>query len=336
MNETLQLLEAVANSNPEALLANGGAESVLKLLESAKASGKSDMVAVCMRSLEKINKVPGGSEKLAELGAIDSLMDSIQTVYATPEEAEAILLPCMNMLERMCRQPAIAEQIQGQDGMMKICAALDRYPALEKVAKSGGRVLTKLAAGNVEDLIKRMETASPEEKAFLSQLLANLALEDENVEQIVEAGGISSLITLLSSSGGKALSASVRAITRIASQHENVDKLLQGGVVESLISALAANPGDEEIMSAVAPCLVQLMHSPEGLRRIVEAGGIDAVLSSLMDKLDSESNVEQMMKLFEHLGTTDYDIEQLVYKGAVKSVIDGMYAFPKNKDIQLN
>jgi hypothetical protein len=68
--------------------------------------------------------------------------------------------------------------------------SLENHRSNDKLSKLGGRILSKLASGNVESLVRRMDasTESPE-KEFLAGLIANLSLEEENAEKIVSAGG---------------------------------------------------------------------------------------------------------------------------------------------------
>jgi hypothetical protein len=69
--------------------------------------------------------------------------------------------------------------------------SLENHRTNDKLSKIGGRILSKLASGNVESLVARMDASTAtSEKEFLAGLLANLSLEEENAEKIVAAGGL--------------------------------------------------------------------------------------------------------------------------------------------------
>jgi hypothetical protein len=68
VTESLNLLETIASNNPEALLAGGGADAATRLIDAA--STNATIVGAAVRTLEKLNKVPGGATALIECNAI--------------------------------------------------------------------------------------------------------------------------------------------------------------------------------------------------------------------------------------------------------------------------
>lgn len=68
VRETLQLLNAVAVHNTQALLAGGGPELCTRLMKSSK---RAEVLAVAAKALELMGKLPGGSEKIMAAGALD-------------------------------------------------------------------------------------------------------------------------------------------------------------------------------------------------------------------------------------------------------------------------
>ena len=66
--ETLHLLETVATHNPEALVEGDASGVICRLLQ---ASDRPEIRAACIRTIEKMNRVPGATAKLVEAGLID-------------------------------------------------------------------------------------------------------------------------------------------------------------------------------------------------------------------------------------------------------------------------
>lgn len=162
VKESLQLLETIATNNPEVLLQYGGADAANRLIQAAPKSAL--IVSAAVRTLEKVNKVPGGSAALIECGAVKSVM----SLVASGKDAD-VLESSFRLLERMCRATEHAEYIRNEcNGMQVLSSALETVTN-ERLTKVGGRLLTKLASGSVSDLIGRLEMShNNSEKEFLA------------------------------------------------------------------------------------------------------------------------------------------------------------------------
>jgi len=334
VKETLQLLETVATTNPEALLKGGGAAATVNLLKAAE--DQPTIVAACARTLEKMNKVPGAGTVMMECGAVQVAM----TLVGKPAKDEAsteVVEASLRMLDRMCRADETAEVIRTKyNGMQALTTALEANKTNDRICKAGGRVLSKLASGNVAELVTSMNTAkTPAEKEFYSGLLANLALEEENAEKIVRSGGVSALLKSFTTASKKTIESSARAIARLATNEDNVEELVSGGAINTLVTMLTENKDDAAVIASVTPTLAKFATTPERAERLMFSGGVEAVLATLAKHPEFEANSVQALAFIDNLVTMDFDVNVLVDLKAIPAVVAAMKVHPKNGEVQL-
>jgi hypothetical protein len=119
VKETMALLDTIATHNPEALLAGGGADAATRLIQAAP--GNVNVVAVCARTLEKLNKVPGGSAALVECDAIPTVMQLVQLQPAKGEELKQETVEAsFRLLERLCRSDEHAELLRSKMDALQV------------------------------------------------------------------------------------------------------------------------------------------------------------------------------------------------------------------------
>ena len=339
VQETLELLETVATYNPQALLEAGGCDAVVGLMRMAGKEHTS-ITKSCVAALENMNKCPDGGAALRDSGIVPDLLDAVREPVpegASSDNVQVIMVETsFRLLERMTRSADHADFIREScDGMKALSSALEVHSKNERLCKVGGRLLTKLAAGNVPDLVKQMKSASdPKQKAFLSSLLANLALEEETAERIVESGGVSVLLSTLGASSPGVISSSARAIARIAADPSHIAELVSGGAVGSIVAAMKAHPDDAEVAAAVMPTLLKLASSPENTTAVARAGGVDAVLAALATHFEVPEAAAQGLAFLENLGMQDFDVAGL--KDVAETATRCVVANPDNKEVQLN
>ena len=300
VKETLSLLDTIATHNPEALLAGGGADAATRLIQAAP--GNSAVLASCTRTLEKLNKVPGGTAALIECGAVPVIMQQIQKSPSKGDDDMAETVESsFRLVERLTRSEEHAELLRTKhDAMQVLSTAIENNRSNERMCKVGGRVLSKLASGNVESLVLRMDSAATggAEKEFLAGLLANLALEEENVAKIVAAGGVGALLKSVSAASGKSAEVSTRAITRLISD-ENTDELIGKGAITTIVKALDAHRGDPSASAALTPALSKLATSPERCTKLLHSGAIEAVIRTLVSHPEFETHSSEALGFME-------------------------------------
>jgi hypothetical protein len=337
VEETLQLLETVATFNAQALLEAGGADAVVRLLRKA-GSANPRIAKTCMVSLELINKCPEGGQALRDSGVVPDLLDMVKRPLPEKTDGTEVLMveACFRLMDRMSRSTEHSAYIREKcDGMQVLSQSLEIHSKNERLCKAGGRLLTKLAAGNVGELIERMNsTTDPKQKEFLASMLANLAIEEETAERIVASGGVSALLTTLSADNPKVIASSARAIARIAADPDHSRDLVLNGAVKNIVDVMKKHAGDPDIAAAVTPTLLKLASSPDNAEEIAEQGGVDVVLSALAAHVDNAETVSGALAFFENLGTQDYDLSSLT--DASETVCKCLKAHPEHEGVQLD
>jgi hypothetical protein len=330
VKESLQLLETIASNNPEALLAGGGADAATRLISAAPKN--SIIVGASIRTLEKLNKVPGGSQALIDCDAIRTVME----VVSGTKDADT-LEASFRLLERVCRTTEHAEYVRNEcNGMQVLSSALENS-SIERITKIGGRLLSKLASGSVSDLIGRLETSTnAQEKEFLSGLLANLALEEENCEKILSAGGVPALLKVLEGSTKKTVEAASRALGRLATSDDAVEEMSRSGAVQQFVKILGSYSTDNNVASAVASAIHKLANSVDRAQKVARAGGVEAVIKAFVAKPDLELLAVEVLSMIDDLVALDYDVSKLAELGTVEAICKSLKSFIKNEDVQLN
>ena len=361
----MELLDRVSDSCPEALLEAGFADVVARLMTS---TSRPEHKAICARTLERINKCPGGSQALIDAGCVPPLLELITEPVdyelldaqmkvtrstathmgrRTAEEEEEDRKPpalkavesTFRLLDRICRSGDHAGFLRDEcRGMELVSEALEVHEPNTKVCKIGGRILNKLARGNVEGLIRRMEGCTDDkERDFLASLLANLALEDDAAEKIVAAGGIPAFIKCFSSTSPKTIIAAARGLGRIAGLGGHaVEALLANGTVGALVEALQRFADNPEVVAAILPALRRLATTPEAVAEVASRGGVEAVVALLKDNPDNALIVDECLAVLESLAVQGYDVDQLVPMGAIPAIAAGMKGCDDKDSIQLN
>lgn len=342
VQETLELLETVATFNPQALLDVGGCDAVVRLM---RKSGKShpSITKSCVAALENMNKCPDGGAALRDSGIVPDLLEAIKEPIADSsaasgsDQVQSLMVEAsFRLLERMTRSKEHAEFIREScDGMGSLSAALEVHNKNERLCNLGGRLLTKLAAGNVPDLVRQMKTCEdPKQRASLSALLANLALEEETAERIVESGGVSVLLGTLGASSAGVIASSARAIGRIASDPVHIAELVEGGAVKAIVDAMKSHKDDPSLAGSVTPTLIKLASSPENARAVSKAGGVEVVLANLASHTESAETASSGLEFIENLGMMDFDVAGLTDVG--ETTARCIAAHPEDRSVQLS
>jgi hypothetical protein len=327
VTESLQLLETIATNNPEALLSGGGADASTRLLQAAP--GNAAIVVASVRTLEKLNKVPGGSSALIECDAIKTIISIVGGRTIDAETFESSL----RLLERTCRAPENAEYIRNEcNGMQVLSSALENNTD-SRVQKIGGRLLSKLASGSVGDLVLRMRTSPSAEKEFLASLLANLALEEENIAKILQSDGISAIVEVFRTGTKKSIESVSKALARMSSNEEAVDSILASAVLPELVKTSNAYRSDAQMSSTVTKTIRALINSPENLIQVARYGCIEAVMQTYAAHPEFELNSLEALMLIDDLAAFDFDMSKVLNFGVLPSVIGSLKTHVKNTDI---
>jgi hypothetical protein len=326
VTESLQLLETIATNNPEALLSGGGADASTRLLQAAPTNAA--IVVASVRTLEKLNKVPGGSAALIECDAIKTIISIVGgTVDAETFESS------LRLLERTCRAPENAEYIRNEcNGMQVLSSALENNTD-SRVQKIGGRLLSKLASGSVGDLVSRMRTSPSAEKEFLASLLANLALEEENIAKIIQSDGISAIVEVFRTGSKKSVESVSKALARMSSNEEAVETIIASAVLPELVKTSNTYRNDAQMSSTVTKTIRAIINSPENLVQVSRSGCIEAVMQTFAAHPEFEHNTLEALMLIDDLAVFDFEMSKVLNFGVLPSVISSLKTHIKNSEI---
>ena len=329
VTESLNLLETIASNNPEALLAGGGADAATRLIDAA--STNATIVGAAVRTLEKLNKVPGGATALIECNAIKTVVNVAVKTSSDSDTLEA----SFRLLERMARSPDHAEYIRTEcNGMQVLSAALEANTE-PRVQKVGGRLLSKLASGSVSDLIIKLDTTTiASEKEFLASLLANLALEEENCSKIVQSGGIAAIVNAFSGSK-KTVESSARALGRLAANEEAAEEIFRSAALATLVRAMDQYKNDASAAAVIAQTTRALVSSPERADKVMRNGGIEAVLKNFAAHPEFEALAHESLLLLDDLASYDFDVTRLQGFGVVDATNKALKTHTKSAGVQL-
>jgi len=367
----MQLLDRVADSCPEALQEAGFADIIARMMN---ASDRPDFRAICARALEKINRVPNGSQSLIDAGcmapllaltveemdyqAIEEQMKVTRAQISTSsasgglrsgseEEEEDARKPAelqavestFRLLDRISRNDEHCGYLRDEcQGMELISQALEVHAPNTKLCKLGGRILNKLARGNVEGLIRRMEACTDDaERDFLASLLANLALEDDAAEKILAAGGVNAFIRCFQSASPKTIIAAARGLGRIAGLGAHaLLALLEAGTVAALVDALDRFRDNPDVVAAILPALRKLATGMDAVAAVASKGGVEAVIALLKANPDNAVLVDEALAFLEHIVVEGYDANDMVPMGAIPAMATAMKECESKDMIQLH
>ena len=315
------------------------------LLKRAYESSEDDKIhSSIIRTMERINKVPGGSNKLVESGAIECVMASLNRPASQGNEEQekerSGMVECsIRMLDRICRHKEHAEYIEeNYNGLSVISDSLETYSSNEKVVKAGSRVLSKLASSDIPGLVEKMKRSeNKKEKEFLSGLLSNLAIEEENVDSIIQGGGYDTFLSGLQSDNTKTMSSSSRALSRIAdASEENIDSLIAEGATQNLVDVMVRKQEDAESIRAAIPVLSKFASKSRCVSHLEDIGAIRSVIDALKSHASDEAVAESSLSFMDHLVTSQYDASRLVAAGTIESTLDAMKENENSDSVQAN
>jgi hypothetical protein len=217
-----------------------------------------------------------------------------------------------------------------------LSAALEANPE-PRVQKVGGRLLSKLASGSVSDLIIKLDsTTVASEKEFLSSLLANLALEEENCSKIVQSGGIAAIVNAFGSGSKKTIESSARALGRLAANEEAAEEIFRSAALATLVRAMDQFKNDSSASATIAQTMRALVSSPERADKVMRNGGIEAVLKTFAAHPEFEALSLEALQLLDELASYDFDVTRLQSFGVVDATNKALKAHTKSASVQLS
>uniref|UniRef100_A0A1J3HJG7 Kinesin-like protein n=1 Tax=Noccaea caerulescens TaxID=107243 RepID=A0A1J3HJG7_NOCCA len=130
----------------------------------------------------------------------------------------------------------------------------------------------------LQKILSLLEAQDADVRIHAVKVVANLAAEEANQQQIVEAGGLTSLLMLLRSTEDETIHrVAAGAIANLAMNETNQELIMdQGGI--GLLSSTAANAQDPQTLRMVAGAIANLCGNDKLQTKLRSEGGIAALL----------------------------------------------------------
>ena len=332
---TLLLFEKAAGSAPRALLMAGGIDAATKILEAARGNAKVE--GPCVRVLERLVRDPAGVSALLESDGLQEFM-----ALAASVRDEETLDIVFRLLERIARDPVQAAAIKDKhNGLQVLCSSLARLPSDSKLAKSGGRLIAKLASGDVGSLVSRMLSAPASEKEFFASLVASLAMEAEFSEKLLASGSLPALLQVLGTGSPSTSELVARALLRLSMKDVHVEQLISAGAVARIISAMTDSAQHAGLQAASVNLLARIACSSDAaLESVDNEGGTEATSRALATHAAAETVATAALSFFETLltrpGVGVLNPARLEALGCIDAVAAALKAHSGKAAIQLN
>ncbi|CAN8294001.1 unnamed protein product [Cochlearia groenlandica] len=130
----------------------------------------------------------------------------------------------------------------------------------------------------LQKILSLLEAEDADVRIHAVKVVANLAAEEANQQQIVEAGGLASLLMLLRSTEDETIHrVAAGAIANLAMNETNQELIMdQGGI--GLLSSTAANAQDPQTLRMIAGAIANLCGNDKLQTKLRLEGGIAALL----------------------------------------------------------
>ncbi|KAL1199080.1 Kinesin-like protein KIN-UA [Cardamine amara subsp. amara] len=130
----------------------------------------------------------------------------------------------------------------------------------------------------LQRILSLLEAEDADVRIHAVKVVANLAAEEANQQQIVEAGGLTSLLMLLRNTEDETIHrVAAGAIANLAMNETNQELIMdQGGI--GLLSSTAANAQDPQTLRMVAGAIANLCGNDKLQTKLRSEGGIAALL----------------------------------------------------------
>lgn len=170
-------------------------------------------------------------------------------------------------------------------GSQKTSGALDSFmsqlklPQLQDPGNAEKPPVAKLFEQvGLQKILSLLEADDADVRIHAVKVVANLAAEEANQQQIVEAGGLTSLLMLLRSTEDETIHrVAAGAIANLAMNETNQELIMdQGGI--DLLSSTAANAQDPQTLRMVAGAIANLCGNDKLQTKLRSEGGIAALL----------------------------------------------------------
>ena len=333
--DTTNFIKKVAQYDIGAVISGGGVAGLIKVIETF--GSDRDALSGALGTLEKITQTPDGLNELVQQSGVPALLGAMDVQAKANETAHVD--SCFTIMNRACLIPQNVEYISACGGVDSVINALESIDGESKpgranaMNKRGGKLLWKLAQRNVKDLVTNLEADEASSKS--ASLLAYLAVEGQQVEEIVRSGGLNIVVGLLQSqtASNDTIQKAARCLSKIGSDPSFREEVLSAGGHTELIRLLQSTEGDETFAASLVQALAILSMSSTATCKVIHAaGGANAVLNALLRYSGVEGIVIECLNYLAHLEVAY--LQTLIQSGAIGGIVTALKQHPNSKIAQ--
>ncbi|KAH0877301.1 hypothetical protein HID58_064695 [Brassica napus] len=178
----------------------------------------------------------------------------------------------------------------------------------------------------LQKILSLLEADDADVRIHAVKVVANLAAEEANQQQIVEAGGLTSLLMLLRNTEDETIHrVAAGAIANLAMNETNQELIMdQGGI--DLLSSTAANAQDPQTLRMVAGAIANLCGNDKLQTKLRSEGGIAALLGMVRcghpDVLAQVARgIANFAKCESRASTQEGNAKEMVKEGAIWELV---------------
>ena len=224
---------------------------------------------------------------------------------------------------------------QAENGVDIYLHVLDSFPDDDRIARIGGKFLSRITGDSIEELIAilREKGVSAAQMERTLALLASLAIEGKSMEDIVHNGGVQALVDALELGlSGKALENTCKAIARIAANARNIQALVDAGAIGALVTSLGSSGATSDSKAQAIEALCRIAANSQYTEAVVAAGSIPAVVAALASDPSNAGLAAACLKFFTTLQKNNFDMDTVAATdGSIAAVVSAMAANPSSQ-----
>ena len=325
VDNAMSLLETCAERNAEAMSAPDHVQAVLDVTRVF-----ADNVAClgpCHRTLEKICRTPAGKAQFVAKGGVAAVLANMMPGRMTDQNT----LPVMNLLDRLCRDPANIEGIKnagGEDGgITALLCVLDNSTS-EEVTNVGARVINKIAGAYLDEFLQKLEDPSIQTSArdHYLRIVANLAIDPRNAAKIRSSNALAAMVGFM-----KGRDVSAIALPSIPNTFErcvNTDAdaaiVIAAGAIEGLVMGLQVYDANSVFVAAGVRVISALCTSEAHIAQINAQGGVTQVVRNVANHPEHPGVAVAVCRMIVSCADKGYNAGYFAATGGIPALVASM------------
>jgi outer membrane protein assembly factor BamB len=325
VDNAMSLLETCAERNAEAMSAPDHVQAVLDVTRVF--ADNAACLGPCHRTLEKICRTPAGKAQFVAKGGVAAVLANMTPGRMHDENT----LPVMNLLDRLCRDPANIEGIKnagGEDGGISALLCVLDNSTSEEVTNVGARVINKIAGAYLDEFLQKLEDPSIQTSArdHYLRIVANLAIDPRNAAKIRSSNALAAMVGFM-----KARDVSAIALPSIPNTFErcvNTDAdaaiVIAAGAIEGLVMGLQVYDANSVFVAAGVRVISALCTSEAHIAQINAQGGVTQVVRNVANHPEHPDVAVAVCRMIVSCADKGYNAGYFAATGGIPALVASM------------